>query len=53
MSYLALYLLGQPRVELNGEELHIGRRKATALLAYLAVTTEIAQPRCTGNPPLA
>ena len=38
MSRLALYLLGPPRVELDGEELHIGRRKAVALLAYLAVT---------------
>jgi predicted ATPase/DNA-binding SARP family transcriptional activator len=37
MSRLALYLLGSPRVELDGEEVHIGRRKALALLAYLAV----------------
>ena len=38
MSRLALYLLGPPRVELDGEEIHIPRRKAMALLAYLAVT---------------
>jgi predicted ATPase/DNA-binding SARP family transcriptional activator len=38
MSRLALYLLGPPRIELDGEEIHIGRRKAVALLAYLAVT---------------
>ena len=38
MSQLALYLLGPPRVELDGEEIHISRRKAVALLAYLAVT---------------
>jgi DNA-binding SARP family transcriptional activator len=35
---LALYLLAPPRVELDGEEIHISRRKAMALLAYLAVT---------------
>jgi DNA-binding SARP family transcriptional activator len=37
MPRLALYLLGPPRVELEGEPVHIGRRKAVALLAYLAV----------------
>jgi predicted ATPase/DNA-binding SARP family transcriptional activator len=37
MSRLALYLLGPSRVELDGEPVHIGRRKALALLAYLAV----------------
>jgi DNA-binding SARP family transcriptional activator len=37
VSYLALYLLGPPRVECDGQELHIARRKALALLAYLAV----------------
>ena len=37
MSRLAIYLLGPPRVELDGNELHIPRRKALALLAYLAV----------------
>jgi predicted ATPase/DNA-binding SARP family transcriptional activator len=38
MSRLALYLLGPPRVELDGRLVHIGRRKALALLAYLVVT---------------
>jgi DNA-binding SARP family transcriptional activator len=38
MSQLALYLLGPLRLELDGEEVHIPRRKAAALLAYLAVT---------------
>jgi DNA-binding SARP family transcriptional activator len=37
MSQLALYLLGPPRVEREGQAVHIGRRKALALLAYLAV----------------
>jgi hypothetical protein len=26
MAHLALYLLGSPRIELDGEEIHIGRR---------------------------
>jgi len=38
MSRLALHLLGPPCLELDGEEIHISRRKAVALLAYLAVT---------------
>ncbi len=38
MSRLALYLLGPPRLELDGEPVHLPRRKALALLAYLAVT---------------
>jgi predicted ATPase/DNA-binding SARP family transcriptional activator len=38
VSQLALYLLGPPRVELDGEEIHVSRRRAMALLAYLAVT---------------
>jgi predicted ATPase/DNA-binding SARP family transcriptional activator len=38
MPRLALYLLGPPRVELDGEPIHIARRKAVALLAYLALT---------------
>jgi DNA-binding SARP family transcriptional activator len=37
MTRLGLYLLGSPRVEVNGRKVHIGRRKALALLAYLAV----------------
>lgn len=38
MSRLALYLLGQARIEVNGAPVEIARRKAVALLAYLAVT---------------
>jgi predicted ATPase/DNA-binding SARP family transcriptional activator len=38
MSRLAIYLLGPPRIELDGTPVHIGRKKAVALLAYLAVT---------------
>ncbi len=38
MSGLALRLFGPPQVERDGTVLHIGRRKAVALLAYLAVT---------------
>ncbi|MFL7808279.1 MAG: BTAD domain-containing putative transcriptional regulator, partial [Anaerolineae bacterium] len=38
MSQLAIHLFGPPRVELDGEEVHIPRRKALALLAYMAAT---------------
>jgi predicted ATPase/DNA-binding SARP family transcriptional activator len=38
MSGLALFLLGSPRVEYNGEPIALQRRRAVALLAYLAVT---------------
>ena len=38
MAQFALYLLGSPRLEIDGEEIHIRRRKVTALLAYLAIT---------------
>jgi predicted ATPase/DNA-binding SARP family transcriptional activator len=38
MSRLTLYLLGSPRIEWDGERVDIHRRKAVALLAYLAVT---------------
>ena len=37
MPRLDMYLLGPPRVELDGETLHIPRRKALGLLAYLAM----------------
>jgi predicted ATPase/DNA-binding SARP family transcriptional activator len=40
MSRLALYLLGPPRLEVDGKPAHISRRKAVALLAYLAVTKQ-------------
>jgi DNA-binding SARP family transcriptional activator len=39
-SRLALYLLGPPRLELDGEPVKLDRHKALALLAYLAVTGE-------------
>lgn len=38
MSHLALSFLGHPAIHLNGAEVLIGRTKAIALLAYLAVT---------------
>jgi DNA-binding SARP family transcriptional activator len=38
MSHLALFLLGPPRIERDGVPLQVRRRKAVALLAYLAVT---------------
>jgi len=38
MTKLYLYLLGPPRLELDGAPVHISYRKALALLAYLAVT---------------
>lgn len=37
MARLALYLLGPPRIEVNGAPVHISRTKVVALLAYLAV----------------
>ena len=40
MSQLALFLFGPPRIELTGAPVEIDRRKAVALLAYLAVTAE-------------
>ncbi len=38
MSQLDLYLLGPPRIEVDGQAVNISRRKATALFAYLALT---------------
>ncbi|MGC9311068.1 MAG: BTAD domain-containing putative transcriptional regulator [Sediminispirochaetaceae bacterium] len=38
----ALYLFGYPRVMHNGQPLHIQRKKAYALLAYLALTRKTA-----------
>jgi predicted ATPase/DNA-binding SARP family transcriptional activator len=40
MFYLALFLLGQPRIERDGEQIKVPLRKATALLFYLATTGE-------------
>jgi predicted ATPase/DNA-binding SARP family transcriptional activator len=48
MSYLALFFLGQPRVELNGAVVKVPLQKALALLSYLAVTGE-----CHGRESLA
>ncbi|MBI1878601.1 MAG: hypothetical protein HYR94_10305 [Chloroflexi bacterium] len=41
MSRLALFLFGPPRIELDGTPVEINRRKAVALLTYLAVTAEV------------
>lgn len=38
MPRLALYFLGAPRIELDGEPVSLSHHKALALLAYLAVT---------------
>lgn len=40
MSDLHLYLLGPPRLELHGDIVEPDTRKATALLAYVALTRE-------------
>ena len=40
VSRLALYLLDPPRIERDGVSIKLNRRKAIALLAYLAVTGE-------------
>jgi len=42
MAELRIHLLGPPRVEIDGEPVHIGRRKALGLLAYVA----LAQAPC-------
>ena len=38
MNPLSILLLGPPHVILSGEPIHLGRRKALGLLAYLATT---------------
>ena len=40
MPGLILHLFGYPRIERNDEPVHMERRKAVALLAYLAVTQQ-------------
>ena len=40
MSQLTLSLFGSPKIEVGSETIEINRRKATALLAYLAVTDQ-------------
>ena len=42
MAHLAAFLLGPPRVEVDGQPLEVDTRKATALFAYLAVTGQRA-----------
>lgn len=43
MSQLRLYLLGPPRIECEGQPIKADTRKATALLAYLAITKQSYQ----------
>jgi DNA-binding SARP family transcriptional activator len=38
MTELSVYLFGPPRVECDGVEVEIGRRKAVAILAYVAIS---------------
>jgi hypothetical protein len=40
MTALTLRLLGSPLIELDGCAVQLGRRKAVALLAYLALTRQ-------------
>lgn len=40
MDELKLYLLGSPRLEYRGATLEVGRRKALALLSYLALAEQ-------------
>jgi DNA-binding SARP family transcriptional activator/predicted ATPase len=40
MSRLSLYLLGPPRIDLDGEPIQVDTRKAIALLAYIAINRE-------------
>ena len=40
MPNLYLYLMGFPRIELDGEPVKVNSHKAIALLVYLAVTAE-------------
>ena len=41
MNHLALYLLGSPRLERDGQPVELDTRKALALLAYLAVSGQV------------
>ena len=40
MSGLKLFLLGPPQIEVDGVGIELKRRKAVALLVYLAVTNQ-------------
>lgn len=43
MTQLKLYLLGAPRIELNGEPVGLPRRKVLALLVYMALSPQPLQ----------
>lgn len=53
MSRLTLSLFGPPLIELDGSPVTTDTRKAVALLAYLAMTRQNAQPRYAGGITLA
>jgi DNA-binding SARP family transcriptional activator len=40
MTQLTIYLLGTPRFERNGENINLDTRKASALIAYLAIAKQ-------------
>ncbi|HEY6286348.1 MAG TPA: tetratricopeptide repeat protein [Ktedonobacteraceae bacterium] len=40
MTQLMIYLLGAPRFERNGENIYLDTRKASALIAYLAIAKQ-------------
>src|SRR5689334_398825 len=40
MTQLIIYLLGTPRFERNGENINLDTRKASALIAYLAIAKQ-------------
>ena len=40
MAKLRMHLLGAPRIEMNGQLVETDRRKAVALLVYMAVTNQ-------------
>src|SRR6266849_3390485 len=40
MTRLSIYLLGSPRIECNGKSIDLDTRKASALIAYLAITKQ-------------
>jgi DNA-binding SARP family transcriptional activator/Tfp pilus assembly protein PilF len=40
MTRLTIYLLGIPRIECNGKSIELDTRKASALIAYLAITKQ-------------
>jgi hypothetical protein len=45
MPRLALYLLGPPRIDLDGQVVQVSCRKAAAPLAYLVLDRSQPQPR--------